>query len=161
MARVRTIRKDARSFLAKPLEWCQHGRPHGRRTELSKPQSIAAAVHTVDPEIAIAHVRTMDQVRTERLQYQRFNLTLYVAFAAIALSARHPRYLWCHVLLRSAALREIALRMALGADRNRVLALILKEAVLLALIGSVLGLIGAYFIGRSMPKTLFEVGKVG
>ncbi len=56
--------------------------------------------------------------------------------------------------------REIALRMALGADRNRVLALILKEGVLLAIIGSALGLVGAFFIGRSMQSMLFEVGKI-
>ncbi len=126
----------------------------------SMTKSIAAAVHTVDPEIAIAHVRTMDQVRTERLQYQRFNLTLYVAFAAIALLLATLGIYGVMSFSVAQRSREIALRMALGADRNRVLALILKEGVLLALIGSVLGLIGAYFIGRSMQSMLFEVGKI-
>jgi ABC-type antimicrobial peptide transport system permease subunit len=52
---------------------------------------------------------------------------------------------------------EIAVRMALGSSRGRVLHLIMKEGVLLACIGSCLGLVGAYFVGRAMRSILYGV----
>jgi putative ABC transport system permease protein len=52
---------------------------------------------------------------------------------------------------------EIAIRMALGATRNRVLALVVREGTVLAAIGLGLGLIGAYFVGRAMQSMLFDV----
>jgi putative ABC transport system permease protein len=53
---------------------------------------------------------------------------------------------------------EIGLRMALGAAREQVLALILKEGLALALIGVGLGLIGAGLVGRAMRGMLYGVG---
>jgi putative ABC transport system permease protein len=53
---------------------------------------------------------------------------------------------------------EIALRMALGATRNRVVGLIVREGVILACIGLGTGLICAYFIGRAMRSMLYGVG---
>ena len=47
--------------------------------------------------------------------------------------------------------------MALGATRGRVVTLVLREGVTLAAVGFVLGLIGAYFIGRAMQSTLYGV----
>jgi putative ABC transport system permease protein len=50
--------------------------------------------------------------------------------------------------------------MALGANRNRVIALVVREGLALACIGLTLGLIGAYLVGRGMQSTLFGVGKI-
>ena len=55
---------------------------------------------------------------------------------------------------------EMALRMALGATRNRVLALEVKEGLALACAGLGFGLIGAYFVGRAMQSILFDVGPI-
>ena len=110
-------------------------------------KSIAAAVHTVDPQIALATPRTMDQVRDSVLSDDRFTVRLFVCFAAVALLlATLGIY---GVMSFSVAQRshEIALRMALGAGRNRVVAQVVKEGLLLAGIGLAIGLIGAYFIG--------------
>jgi len=52
---------------------------------------------------------------------------------------------------------EIALRMALGATRNRVVSLVIRDGVLLATVGLGLGLIGTYFVGRAMQSLLFGV----
>jgi putative ABC transport system permease protein len=56
--------------------------------------------------------------------------------------------------------REIGLRVALGAGRSQVLQLILKEGVVLALIGLGVGLLGALFIGRAIRSTLYGVGTI-
>lgn len=123
-------------------------------------KSIAAAVHSVDPEIALGEPRSMEEVRDLVLSNDRFTLTLFVAFAVVALMlAALGVY---GVMSFSVAQRshEIALRMALGADRNGVVALIVWEGVALASIGLGLGLVGGYFVGRTMQSTLFGVGKI-
>jgi putative ABC transport system permease protein len=56
--------------------------------------------------------------------------------------------------------REIALRMALGATRLRVIVLVIKEGLALACLGLGLGLIGVYFVGRAMQSILFGVSTV-
>lgn len=120
--------------------------------------SIAAAVHEVDPSIALARPRTMDEVRDESMASERFTLVLFTCFAVIALFlAALGIY---GVMAFSVAQRghEIALRMALGASRNRVVALIVRDGVILAGIGTGIGLVGAYFVGRAMQSLLFGVG---
>ena len=121
-------------------------------------KSIAAAVHAVDPQIALDQPKTLDQVRDDVLADDRFTVILFVSFAAVALLlAALGIY---GVMSFSVAQRshEIALRMALGATRSRVVALIVREGVILALVGLGFGLIGAYFVGRAMQSTLYGVG---
>jgi putative ABC transport system permease protein len=123
-------------------------------------KSVAAAVHSVDPEIALAEPRSMEEVRDLILSNDRFTLILFVSFAVVALLlAALGVY---GVMSFSVAQRshEIALRMALGANRSRVVALVVKEGLVLACIGLALGLIGAYFVGRGMQSTLYGIGKL-
>jgi putative ABC transport system permease protein len=123
-------------------------------------KSIAAAVHSVDPEIALAQPRSMEEIRELVLSNDRFTLVLFVSFAAVALLlAALGVY---GVMSFSVAQRshEIALRMALGANRSRVVALIVREGLVLASIGLAVGLVGAYFVGRSMQSMLYEVGRL-
>jgi putative ABC transport system permease protein len=119
--------------------------------------SISAAVHQVDSGVALAEPKTLDQIVDESMADQRFTLILFTSFAAVALFlAALGIY---GVMSFSVAQRshEIALRMALGASRNRVVSLIIRDGVLLAAIGLGLGLIGTYFVGRAMQSLLFGV----
>ncbi len=120
-------------------------------------RSIAAAVHSVDPEVALARPKTLDQIRGETMANERFMLILFGSFAVVALFlAALGIYA---VMAFSVAQRshEIALRMALGATPNRVVALVVREGATLAAIGLGLGLVGAYFVGRAMQNLLFGV----
>ena len=98
-------------------------------------RSIAAAIHAVDPQIALDEPKTLDQVRDDVLANDRFTVILFVSFAGVALLlAALGIY---GVMSFSVAQRshEIALRMALGSTRNGVVTLIVREGVILALVG--------------------------
>jgi putative ABC transport system permease protein len=99
----------------------------------------------------------MEQVRHDVLSDDRFTLVLFACFAAIALLLAALGIYGVMTFSVAQRAHEIALRMALGATRGRVVTLVLREGVTLAAVGFVLGLIGAYFIGRAMQSTLYGV----
>ena len=120
----------------------------------------ATLLAPIDPEIALAQPRSMEEVRELVLSNDRFTLVLFVSFAAVALLlAALGVY---GVMSFSVAQRshEIALRMALGANRGRVVALVVREGLILASIGLTVGLVGGYFVGRGMQSTLYGIGKL-
>ena len=94
-------------------------------------KSIAAAVHSVDPEIALGEPRSMDEVRDLVLSNDRFTLILFVSFAIVALLLAALGVYGVMSFSVAQRAHEIALRMALGADRNRVVALIVREGLAL------------------------------
>lgn len=121
-------------------------------------RSIAAAVHSVDPHVAVAHVRTMDQVKSESLAEDRFTMLLFAAFAFVALLLAAIGIYALMAFAVSQRTQEIGLRLALGSGKGRVISLVLRDASMLAVTGLVLGLAGAALIGRIMRSTLYEVG---
>lgn len=120
-------------------------------------RSISAAVHQVDSGVALAEPKTLDEVREESMSDQRFTLILFSSFAAVALFLAGLGIYGVMSFSVAQRAHEIALRMALGATRNRVVSLILRDGVMLAAIGLGFGLVGAYFIGRAMQSLLFGV----
>jgi predicted permease len=140
------------------IPWPQAG--FGVRTAedpLSMQKSIAAAVHSVDPEIALAQPETLDQIRSDTMSSERFTLILFGSFAVVALFLAVLGIYGVMAFSVAQRSHEIALRMALGATRNRVVALVVREGAILAGIGLGLGLVGAYFVGRAMQSMLFGV----
>jgi len=123
-------------------------------------KTIAAAVHRVDPQIALAGLRTLDQVRFEALGEDRYTTVLFAGFAVVALLLAAVGIYGLMAFAVSQRVSEIGLRLALGATRLHVIALILREAALLALIGLAIGLGGSVWVGHTMRTTLYGVGTV-
>jgi putative ABC transport system permease protein len=120
-------------------------------------ESITAAVNAADSQAALVLTRTMDHVRGEALANDRFTVTLFAGFAAVALLLAAVGVYGLTAFSVAQRSHEIALRMALGATPTRVVALVLKEGLALAVSGSAVGLIGAYWVGRTIQGILFGV----
>jgi putative ABC transport system permease protein len=133
-------------------------RTSGNPFEVRK--SVAAAVSSMDPDLALADVKSMDQVVDESFVGDRFVTMLYGAFAVVALLLAAVGIYGVMAFSVAQRTHEIGLRMALGANRGEVIGLVLKEGILLAVIGSAIGLLGACFVGRAMQGVLFGVGTV-
>ena len=120
-------------------------------------KSIAAAVHAVDPMIALAQPKTMDEIKSDILAGDRFTMILYFSFGVVALLLAAVGIYGVMAFTVAQREHEIGLRMALGASRGNVVNLVLKEALVLAFLGLCLGLVGAYFVGRAMHGMLYGV----
>ena len=121
-------------------------------------KTIAAAVHTVDPQIALARLRTLDQVKEESLGEDRYTMVLFASFAVVALLLAAVGIYGLMAFAVAQRTNEIGLRLALGASRTNVIWLILKQASLLAAVGLGFGLAGSVLVGRTMRSTLYGVG---
>jgi putative ABC transport system permease protein len=120
-------------------------------------KTVAAAVRSVDPEVALADLKTMDEVKEKLLVGDRFTLLLYGGFALLALVLAAVGIYGLMAFTVSQRTQEIGLRIALGASRNNVTGLIVGEGSILALIGLALGIGGAVLVGRTMQSTLYGV----
>lgn len=119
--------------------------------------SIAAIVQSMDPDLPLDQVRTMDQVVDEELAGDRFATALLGSFAGIALILAAIGIYGVMSFSVAQQTHEIGLRMALGAGPGQVLFLVLREGMLLALTGLAVGLGGTFFVGRTMQSFLYGV----
>jgi predicted permease len=125
------------------------------------PAAIAPAVQgeirEMDPNQPVSDVRTMDQVMADRLGRARFNTLLLSLFAGLATLLAGVGIFGVMNYSVTVRTREIGIRVALGAQRGQVLMLILRQGLLLTLIGIGIGLAGALALTRVMSSLLFGV----
>ena len=120
-------------------------------------RSITAAVNSVDPDLPIAGMRTIDEIVSESLAIDRFSVVLFASFGALGLLLAAVGIYGVMAFGVAQRTHEFGIRMALGADRSRVINQVLKEGALLAILGTFIGLGGAYLVGRAMQSTLYGV----
>jgi putative ABC transport system permease protein len=121
-------------------------------------KSIGAAVASVDPDLPLAGVKTIDEIVTESLANDRFGVVLFTSFGVLGLLLAVVGIYGVMAFAVAQRTQEFGVRMALGAQRSRVIRLVMKEGTILALVGAVLGIGGAYFVGRLMQSILYGVG---
>jgi predicted permease len=119
--------------------------------------SLLAIVHSLDPQLPLTQVESMDRVVSEGQAPRRFSTALISAFAGAAiLLALLGIY---SVIAFSTALRtqEMAIRLALGSQRSSILRMILVSGVKLGLAGCAIGAFAAAFATRLLRSLLFQV----
>jgi putative ABC transport system permease protein len=123
-------------------------------------KSIGAAVHSVDSAAILARPRTMEEIRNQVLSSDRFSMVLFVSFGAIALMLATLGVYGVVSFSVASRRSEIAIRMALGANRMNLVALVVRQGLSLAVTGLTLGLGGAYLLNQGMRSALFGIGHI-
>ena len=112
--------------------------------------ALRRTVHAVDPNQPVEAVRTLDDLRTEALAAPRLTATLLVLFAGLALLMTLAGIGGVIATSVTARTREFGVRMALGAGREAVLAMVVRQGVTLVAIGLAIGLAGA--LAQARPR---------
>ncbi len=139
--------------------------PSGGMTVILKaagdPNQLIAAVRqqvkAIDPDQPIYSVRTMDDIRSESVAPERLNLTLLSIFAGLALVLAVVGIYGVMSYTVTQRTHEIGIRMAIGAQPRDVFRMVIGQGMMLAFIGVVCGLIGAFGLTRLMASMLFGV----
>jgi putative ABC transport system permease protein len=130
------------------------GEPLGLR------EGLFAAIRSMDPELPMADVRTMRQVVASSMAGTRFHTALFSGFGAAALLLAALGIFGLMSFLVGQRTREIGLRMALGAGRGHVFRDVLLDGMTTALVGTVVGSAGAWYVSRLVRGVIYDVGAV-
>jgi putative ABC transport system permease protein len=118
---------------------------------------LTRAVHEVDPTTAVSQILTLDEALSQSVASPRIMASLLAVFAALALLIATAGIGGIMALTVSQRVKEIGIRIALGAQPSRVLLMVLRQGLVLAAIGVVIGLAGAFGLTGLMKSLLFEV----
>jgi putative ABC transport system permease protein len=118
---------------------------------------IREQILAVDPNQPVYDVKTMDQRVAASMETQRFAVVLLGTFGTLALILAAIGLYGVLAFTVSQRTREIGIHLALGAQRLDVLAMVIRQGMLLVLIGAGLGVVGAYALTRLIQSLLFGV----
>jgi predicted permease len=125
------------------------------------PGAISAQVRTqiqsVDPELPVYRAETLNNVLSSSLSVRRFSMEMVAAFAAAALLLAGLGIYGTISYLVNEQRRELAIRLALGAQRSDILKMVLRQGLGLAAAGTVLGVAGALIVSHLMAGLLFGI----
>jgi predicted permease len=119
--------------------------------------AVTGAIHQVGPNLPVVDVKGMNEIVSQSVSPQRFNLLLFGAFAGIALILAAIGIYGVLSYTTRRRVREIGIRMALGAGRSDALKLVVGQGFRLALIGVGMGVVGALVLARFLASLLYGV----
>jgi len=159
--KMRTLTEEAKQEIFMP-----HAQSGGLGATLvvrtsGDPKEILAAIRhqigTMDRDLPIYNIRTMEEVLSGTLAQPRLSLMLLSVFALIALIMAMIGVYGVMSFTVSQRTREIGIRMALGAQQRDVLKMVIEQGLWLVLLGIGIGVAGALGLTRVMKSLLFGV----
>ena len=151
--------RDVQPQFFQPMEQSGFGggglviRTNGPPAELAK--TITSAIHRVNPQIPVEDLRTLEDLKQSRLSVPGLTAILLSIFAGVALLVTLAGITGVIATSVSQRTREFGLRMALGSTRASVLALVMRQGIVLVIAGLVLGAVGAIAFTRLLENYLF------
>jgi len=136
-----------------PIAWLvrTHGDPHQYIS------AITEQLRQASGGLPVAHVRTMDEVVSASTARQDFNMLLLTIFGACALILAAIGIYGLMAYSVQQRTQEMGIRMALGADRGKIRNLVVRQGMILAIIGVVIGTGAAFGLTRFLASFLFGV----
>ena len=119
--------------------------------------AVRRAVAEIDPTLAIESMRTMHEVRAQSLARERFLTTLLLLFASVGLALAVVGVYGVMAQMARRRIREMGIRLALGAQANDVRWLVVRNGLKVVATGLVIGTAGALLATRAMQTLLFGV----
>jgi putative ABC transport system permease protein len=129
----------------------------GRINSASLSSAVRSEVASLDSELPLYNVATMEERISTSISPRRFNALLLAMFAGLALMLAAVGIYGVIAFSVAQRTREIGVRMALGAQAGQLLWLVIREGMSLALVGIVIGVAGALGVMRFIRSFLFHV----
>jgi putative ABC transport system permease protein len=129
------------------------------RSRAPSVDTVRASLRSIDPNVPLAAVESMDSLFEQSIGPRRFNLYLLSAFAGVALTLAAIGLFGVMAYLVSQRTREIGVRLALGATRGEVFRQILGRGLTLAGLGAAIGVGAAMGLSQVMETLLFSVSR--
>ncbi|MGA7314847.1 MAG: FtsX-like permease family protein, partial [Silvibacterium sp.] len=121
------------------------------------PAQVREQVQAIDPELPVFHAQILDDVLSDSLSVRRFSMEMVAFFAATALLLAGLGIFGTISYVVNEQRREIAIRLALGAQRGNILKMVLLRGLGLAAAGAGLGVAGALIVSHLMAGLLYGV----
>ena len=118
--------------------------------------AVRAALHDVDPQLAVDRVNTVERLQQESVAAPRVMTVLLGIFAGLALVISACGIAAVMALSVSQRTQELGIRMALGAAPDSVVRMVVKQGLLLAAAGTMVGIVGSIVLTRLLKSLLFE-----
>ncbi len=119
--------------------------------------TLTRAVHELDRDEPVSNVKTMDAMMSDLLRARRFTLSLLGAFGVVAIALAVIGLYGVIAYGVSQRRREFGIRIALGAQQRQIARMVLGDGARIALLGAVIGTLGALGASRLIASLLFEV----
>jgi ABC-type antimicrobial peptide transport system permease subunit len=146
--------EEAIPFIARNIHWVFRTTP--------PPRTLATAVRNeiraIDGDMPVSSVTTFEDIQSASIAPRRFNLFLISVFAVAALLLTFMGLYSVIAFTVSQRRQEIGVRMALGAQRQHLLQMVMWQSLKLVLVGLSLGLVGALVLSSTISHLLYGVG---
>jgi predicted permease len=119
--------------------------------------TVRARIRAIDPALPVASVQTMSEIVQQSAAVPRFNALLVNLFAVLALLLAAIGIAGMLAMSVSRRLPELGIRMALGAQRQTLLAMVIRQGMIPAAAGLAIGLLTAWLVSRVLSSLLFGI----